>query len=218
MRSALWKRAVQKYVVPQLPGDWFVDGTKLVMQPVGHVARAVVRADSKAGTFYLYASLRPLFVGGTDWQSTLNRRLGGEPDRGLHLPSFEQVEDSAATMDTVVGLVISDALPYLTRHRSVEDFTALCRNTARDHPGAARVHALREQAAAQILLADTTAEDTLAEIRRIADSTPEPPPWLLDLAVDTDRLGAELNVDPEAARRSLLAVEAQTRARFKLPE
>jgi hypothetical protein len=218
MKSDVWKPAVTRHALPELPGDWLVGSSTLVMAPVGHVAGAVVRNNSSFGTaYYLYVTVQPLYVEMDNWQGDLTLQLGHASGEG-YWPGFDTPDDGAESMRTLARLVREEAVPYLARFTSPEGFLELCRRAAAEHPAAGKVYLLRQQAATELLLGDAAAATgTLATIRAAADATADPPRWLLDIAADADALRATVTADPDAGRRLLAETERRMRERLRLP-
>jgi len=214
----LWKRAVRTSTVPELPGDWLVQGTALVRLPVGPVACAVVRNNSGFGSgYYAHVTLQPLYVPADTWQATLGFRLGERTAQSLR-PGFDTPEEGAESMRELAGLVRAEALPHFERYGTPDGFLELCRSAAAEHPAAGRVHLLRQQAATEILLGERDAAlATLDAIAEVAHATTDAPAWLSTHAEEAERLSLLVDEGLEKARAELSDTETRTRAAFRLP-
>ncbi len=218
MKAPLWKRAITKYVVPELPGSWIVRGPDFVLAPVGPIACAIVRSNSGFGAaYYLHATIQPLYVDAEGWQADFTVRLGQATSQ-WYWPGFERLEDGEESMRSLVELIRAEALPYFSRYSTPEGFLRLCRNAVSEHPSFGKVHLLRQQAPTELLVGDVEAAvATLAEIGSVVETVDDPPRWLVDIGAEAKALGAELLHDPAAARGELLKVEHRMRSRLKLP-
>jgi hypothetical protein len=218
MKAAVWRRAVVAHVLPTLPGEWLVTNYALVQAPVVHLARAVVRRPSSFGdSYYLHVVVQPLYVDMETWQANMDFLLGHATGEG-YWPGFASPADGSTALAGLARLVRDEAMPYLAAHGTPDGFLALCRAAVARHPSFGKVYPMRQQAATEALLGDlAAAARTLAEIRRIADQTPDAPRWLHDIADEADLFAAAVRTDPATVPDRLSTVEQRMRAQFRLP-
>ena len=218
MKAAVWRRAVTASVLPGLPGDWLATGYALVQEPIGPLARAIVRSPSSYGTgYYLYVTVQPLFVEMETWQANMPVQLGHAAGRG-RWPGFDRLDQSAGAFDALAELIREEALPYLAEHGTPAGFRELCRAEAAAMPGFGRVYLQRQQAATEVLLGDhAAAAATLAEIGATAAAVPGAPPWLAELAAEAGEFRRMLADDPGSVEDRLAATGTHMRQRLGLP-
>lgn len=208
MKAATWRRAVTESVLPGLPGGWLATGYALVQEPIGPLARAIVRSPG----YYLYVTVQPLYVEMDTWQANTRLQLGGL------WPGFDRPAEAADALGPLAALLRNEAVPYLAEHGTPAGFRELCRAEAAALPSFGRVYLLRQQAATEALLGDhAAAAATLAEIGTTAAAVPGAPSWLTVLAAEAGEFRRALADDPASVTARLTATEALMRQRLGLP-
>lgn len=217
MKAAVWKRAVTKYVVPELPGSWLVRSSELVREPAGHLVCAVTRRNSGFGSaYYLHAMVQPLYVPMDAWDETLALRVG-QATGDAYWPGFEDLEEGRSSMSRMAELIREEALPYFQRYGRPEGYLELCEEFqhGRDVPN---LHVLWRQASTEVLIERYEAGlATLSRIHQLVHVDGDAAPWMLEIATAADELRSRVESQPVATRDSLLGVETQMCAHFKLP-
>jgi len=199
----VWRDAVLRYAVPQLSGDWYVTEDLLVLQPIGLLARGILRV--RRG---LSVVLEPLYVP-PDEPDTLWRYVPGCDVRGVW-ERFTTVEEGEPYMRRLVEVVRARVLPFLDRHGSLEAYL--------DMHGPRNPHGLWARACTEIVLERyPEAGTTLSAIRSVAESERNRPQWMVELVSRADRLRTRVAGDPQGVRAELLAGTAERRRRLGLP-
>lgn len=205
--------AAERYAVPRLPGDWLVLNHKLIMRPIGLVARGIAASWSN-----LFPILHPLYMP-LDYVDLGLMLDASHVPRG-YFPDFTTMQQGAVYMNQLVEIATSDLIPYLEQHGNPDSYLAWCMHQNETHPYGGDPHDLYRQAATCVVLGRheeaTAALDQMARLAA-ADPDPEPAEWYLELLSQGRQLAERVTTDPAGTRKALLAGVEQQRRRQLLP-
>lgn len=115
MRSAVWRGAVSRYVLPRLPGEWAVHSTLMYRMPAEWVLTGVGMVSSQfGGHFWHELVAQPLFVPARGWQP-VGVRLGHGHEGGEGVNEFASVADGEGPMWWLADRLADGGLETLDR-------------------------------------------------------------------------------------------------------
>lgn len=166
MKSAVWRGAVSRYLLPQLPGEWAVHSTLAYRVPVEWVLAGVGMVTSQfGGHFWHELVAQPLFVPARGWQP-VGVRPGGEG-----LDDFASVADGEGPMRWLANRLADGGLETLDRLGTLDGLLGEYEERAEDDP--ANVNWWEAIAGLAVLLGDGNrvldagrAADAAAEVDR----------------------------------------------------
>ena len=115
MRSAVWRGAVNRYLLPQLPGEWSVHSSLVYRVPVEWVLTGVGMVGSQfGGQFWHELVAQPMFVPAQGWQPVGIRVGHGQPG-GEGMDDFSSIADGEGPMRWLAERLADGGLAALDR-------------------------------------------------------------------------------------------------------
>lgn len=133
MKSAIWRRSLKKYVMPNLPGGWDVARSILYREPVGWVVCYLTLSNSHWSSDYsVYAIVQLLAVPRKYQSSPSMDRLGH--GAGQWWKAANTLTEAEPVMREILELIQAEALPVFDRLGSVSGYAAFVEDLARNRP------------------------------------------------------------------------------------
>jgi hypothetical protein len=216
MKSALWRKCVVQYVIPNLPGTWAVRRFTLYQEPVDWLLRALLMDGSRFSTDYGIAVTVQLLAVPFEYNTThipwylsqYGSQTGGR--RRWHAPAT--VAESEADMREILDLIISDALPFFAEAGTIPGYLAALqeRNTG------VNCHLLEEICYLQLIQNDI--EGALRTAETTSQIAPDPDrPWIKEVIDRIRHTTDTARRSPAEALDILRSNVAYTRSKLGLP-
>lgn len=121
MKSAVWRGAVKRYLLPDLPGEWDIQGVLVHRVPVDWILSGISMFSSQwGGTFWHELVAQPLFLPGKALEP-LGYRVGhAQPPSGEAEDNFATVADGEDAMRRLRERLDAGALDLLDRCSTLE--------------------------------------------------------------------------------------------------
>jgi hypothetical protein len=139
MKSAVWRKSAERYLLPRLPGVWHVSATLAHREPAEWVLTGVGMVSSQYGGHHWYELIaQPLFVPQPGW-APLGVRVGHGQPGGEQREDFDNVDAGEETLgwlaDRLTEPGAEDGLETLARLGTLPGLAALDDERLADDPG-----------------------------------------------------------------------------------
>jgi hypothetical protein len=214
MKSALWRRSVDRYVLPHLPGTWQVRGHLMYREPVDWILCCLAldnsRHSSKFGAVAVVQLLAipfPHLSGPNLWE------LGHGTGRG-HWEAPTTIEDAEPAMRDMLSLARAEALPRFDRLGTIDGYAQAAAERAANQPN--DVNYQEQLFCIQLIHGDTDAALHTADTAHRTGHD-DGRPWAIDVANRVTTTAAIARQNLEAAIEHLRSHADWTRQRLGLP-
>ena len=120
MRGREWERAVQRHLIPQLPGQWRAWTWVLYMEPMDWFTQAVIVSIVHLH-IQVTASVQLLAAPREWWVANLSIHLGGY---GRRWPIPSTTVDAETILDDLAPLIRAEAVPFFEENATLDGYLA----------------------------------------------------------------------------------------------
>lgn len=214
VRSAMWRQAINRFVLPHLPDTWRLNGILLYREPSDWILCSLILSNSRwSSDFRLDTTVKLLAVPTETLGGRYVQPLGHGTGRSLWATPTT-VAELAPAMGDILDHINTEAVPLFDRLGSIDGYTADTEQRAAEIPQ--DVISQEELTYLRLLRGDLAGALSAAEAADRAGHS-DGRDWAVERALRVRRIAEIARDDLDAALAVLRDNVTYTRTKIKLP-